>query len=103
MKNNRRRVVVTGMGAVSPFGVGTDLLWDGLSNGKSGIRTIASLDNIENYPVRIAGEVLNFNPEDYLDKKEAKRMDRFAVNYYKFAVNYYKFAVLSNFLSVILM
>ena len=78
MKNNKRRVVVTGMGAVSPFGVGTDLLWDGLSNGRSGIRTIASLENIERYPVRIAGEVPNFNSEDYLDKKEAKRMDRFA-------------------------
>lgn len=78
MKNNKRRVVVTGLGAVSPFGVGVDLLWDGLSNGKSGIRAIASLDNIENYPVRIAGEVPGFNPEDYLDKKEAKRMDRFS-------------------------
>lgn len=78
MKNNRRRVVVTGMGAVSPFGVGTDLLWDGLSNGKSAIRTITTLDNIEKYPIRIAGEVLDFHAEDYIDKKEAKRMDRFS-------------------------
>jgi len=78
MKNNRRRVVVTGLGAVSPYGMGTDLLWDGLSSGKSGIRTISTLENIENYPVRIAGEIPNYNPEDYLDKKEAKRMDRFS-------------------------
>lgn len=78
MNNNKRRVVVTGMGAVSPYGVGTDLLWDGLSNGVSGIRTISTLENIENYPVRIAGEVPNFNVEEYLDKKEAKRMDRFS-------------------------
>lgn len=96
MKNNRRRVVVTGMGAVSPFGVGTDLLWDGLSNGRSGIRTIASLDNIENYPVRIAGEVLNFNPEDYLDKKEAKRMDRFAQYAMVASEEAYKMAGLEN-------
>ncbi len=96
MKNNRRRVVVTGMGAVSPFGVGTDLLWDGLSNGKSGIRTIASLDNIENYPVRIAGEVLNFNPEDYLDKKEAKRMDRFSQYALVASAEAYKMAGLEN-------
>lgn len=78
MKNNMRRVVVTGLGAISPFGIGTDLLWEGLSTGKSGIRTISTLDNIENYPVRIAGEVPNFNAEEYLDKKEAKRMDRFS-------------------------
>ncbi|MDD3420104.1 MAG: beta-ketoacyl-ACP synthase II [Candidatus Gastranaerophilales bacterium] len=78
MKNNSRRVVVTGMGAISPYGIGTDLLWEGLSTGKNGIRTISTLENIEKYPVRIAGEVPNFNPEEYLDKKEAKRMDRFS-------------------------
>lgn len=78
MKNIRRRVVVTGLGAVSPYGVGTDVLWDGLSTAKNGIRTIANLENIENYPVRIAGEVLGFDAEQYLDKKEAKRMDRFS-------------------------
>lgn len=78
MKNNKRRVVITGVGAVSPYGVGAELLWDGLSTGKNGIRTISTLENIENYPVRTAGEVLNFNPEDYLDKKEAKRMDKFS-------------------------
>lgn len=78
MKNNRRRVVVTGLGAVSPFGVGTELLWEGLSTGKSGIRTISTLENIENYPVQIAGEIPDYNSDDYLDKKEAKRMDRFS-------------------------
>jgi len=96
MKNNRRRVVVTGMGAVSPFGIGTDLLWDGLSNGKSGIRSISTLENIEKYPVRIAGEVLDFHPEDYLDKKEAKRMDRFAQYAIIASEEAYKMAGLDN-------
>lgn len=74
---SKRRVVVTGMGAISAYGVGVDTLWEGLSSGKSAIREITSLENIEKYPVRIAGEVKDFNPEDYLDKKEAKRMDKF--------------------------
>ena len=96
MKNNRRRVVITGMGAVSPFGIGTDLLWDGLSNGKSGIRVISTLGNIEKYPVRIAGEVLDFNPEDYMDKKEAKRMDRFSQYAMIAASEAYKMSGLEN-------
>lgn len=74
---SKRRVVVTGMGALSAYGVGVDVLWEGLSAGKSAIKEITSLENIEKYPVRIAGEVKNFNPEDYLDRKEAKRMDKF--------------------------
>lgn len=72
----KRRVVVTGLGAVSPFGIGVDKLWTSLVEGKSGISTSESID-IEKHVVKISGEVKNFNPELYLDPKEAKKMDRF--------------------------
>ena len=72
----KRRVVVTGLGAVSPFGIGVDKLWTSLVEGKSGISTSESID-IEKHVVKISGEVKNFNPELYLDSKEAKKMDRF--------------------------
>lgn len=71
-----RRVVVTGIGVVSPYGVGTDLFWDNVKAGKSGIDTIEGIDT-ESHTVKIAGEVKNFNPAEYIDKKEVKRMDRF--------------------------
>lgn len=73
---NKKRVVITGIGTVSPFGVGTDVFWKSLIEGKSGIRTIQSMD-LELHHVKIAGEVPDFNPEDYMDPKEAKKMDRF--------------------------
>jgi len=72
----KRRVVVTGLGAVSPFGIGVDKFWDSIIQGKSGIRTTQGID-ITRHTVKIAGEVPDFNPEDYLDAKEAKKMDRF--------------------------
>lgn len=73
---NKRRVVITGLGAVSPYGIGVDTLWKNLVEGKSGIRTIQGL-NLEKHVVKIAGEVPDFNPEDYFDPKEARKMDRF--------------------------
>ncbi|WCK53012.1 beta-ketoacyl-ACP synthase II [Aneurinibacillus sp. Ricciae_BoGa-3] len=73
MKN---RVVVTGLGAVTPIGNNAAEFWDGLLNGKSGIDLIQSFDTSE-YPAKIAGEVKNFDPEQYLDKKDVKRSDRF--------------------------
>lgn len=73
---SKRRVVITGMGAVSPFGVGVDKLWTSLIEGKSGISTSESID-ISKHVVKISGEVKDFNPEEYLDPKEAKKMDRF--------------------------
>jgi 3-oxoacyl-[acyl-carrier-protein] synthase II len=73
---NKRRVVITGLGAVSPYGVGVDALWNNLKEGKSGIKTIQSM-NLEGHTVKIAGEVPNFNPEDYFEPKEVKKMDRF--------------------------
>ncbi len=72
----KRRVVITGLGAVSPFGVGVDKLWNSLVEGKSGISTSESID-ISKHVVKISGEVKNFDPEQYLDPKEAKKMDRF--------------------------
>lgn len=72
----KRRVVVTGLGAVTPFGVGVDKFWNSLVEGKSGISLSESID-IEKHVVKISGEVKDFNPEEYLDPKEAKKMDRF--------------------------
>ncbi|HYU31901.1 MAG TPA: beta-ketoacyl-ACP synthase II [Thermoanaerobaculia bacterium] len=72
----RRRVVVTGVGLVSPLGVGTARNWEALLAGKSGIGPITRFD-ASAYPSRIAGEVKGFDPLDYLDKKEVKKSDTF--------------------------
>jgi 3-oxoacyl-[acyl-carrier-protein] synthase II len=74
---NGRRVVVTGMGAMSPLGLSVDELWSGLLEGRSGIDFVTSLDTTP-YPVKVAGEVRDFVPEQYMDRKEARRMGRFS-------------------------
>ena len=71
-----RRVVVTGIGAVSPFGEGVGVLWEGLCAGRSGIGPITRFDTT-GYETTIAGEVPGFDPERYLEKKEARKADRF--------------------------
>ncbi len=71
-----RRVVVTGVGAVSPLGTGNQKNWDGLINGRSGIDSITRFD-ASAMPVRIAGEVRDFEAEQFIDKKEIKKMDLF--------------------------
>ncbi|HKZ18418.1 MAG TPA: beta-ketoacyl-ACP synthase II [Geobacteraceae bacterium] len=71
-----RRVVVTGVGVVSPLGTGNKKNWDALMVGKSGIDRITRFDATE-FPVQIAGEVRDFNPEDFIEKKEIKKMDLF--------------------------
>lgn len=71
------RVVVTGVGAVSPLGIGADALWNGLVEGRSGIRAIQHFDT-SNLDVKIAGEVPDFVARDFMNFKAAKRMDRFA-------------------------
>ncbi|MDR1205253.1 MAG: beta-ketoacyl-ACP synthase II [Peptococcaceae bacterium] len=72
----KQRVVITGMGAVTPLGTGLDLYWDGLLRGRSGVRRITHLD-AEKYSSQIAGEVPDFNPEQYMDKKELRRTAKF--------------------------
>ena len=76
MKREPRRVAVTGVGLVSPLGVGTAVTWDGLLDGRSGIGPITRFD-ATGYPSRIAGEVRGFNPLDYLETKEVKKSDTF--------------------------
>lgn len=71
-----RRVVVTGMGLVTPVGIGVQTTWDALLKGTSGISRISSFD-ASAYPCQIAGEVKDFDPLTYVDKKDVKRMDRF--------------------------
>jgi 3-oxoacyl-[acyl-carrier-protein] synthase II len=70
-----RRVVITGLGAVAPNGIGKDAFWDGLLNGRSGIRRITRFDASE-FPCQIAGEVINFEPTDYINPHEVKRLSR---------------------------
>ncbi len=71
-----RRVVVTGLGCVSPVGTGTQKAWQSITAGKSGISTITRFDATD-FPVRIAGEVKDFDPSPYIEKKELKKMDLF--------------------------
>jgi len=73
---SRRRVVVTGLGLVSPVGIGVEPSWQSLVAGRSGIGPITLFD-ASTYPTRIAGEVKGFEPGDFMDKKEARRNDRF--------------------------
>lgn len=72
MKN---RVVITGIGAITPIGIGKENFWNALLAGKSGINQITRFD-ATGYTTQIAGEVRDFDPTEYIDKKEAKRMDR---------------------------
>ncbi|HHX94611.1 MAG TPA: beta-ketoacyl-ACP synthase II [Clostridia bacterium] len=70
------RVVITGMGVISSLGIGREAFWESLVQGRNGISTVTRFD-ASGYPTRIAGEVRGFDPRDYMDRKEARRMDRF--------------------------
>lgn len=72
----KRRVVVTGMGVVSALGLGVDEFWSNIKEGKSGIGLVTKFDTT-NFDTKIAAEITNFDPTQYIDKKEAKRMDTF--------------------------
>lgn len=72
----KHRVVVTGMGAVTALGHELDAFWNNLIQGKSGVSLVEAFD-VSEYPTRIAASVKDFNPEDYVDRKEARKMDRF--------------------------
>jgi 3-oxoacyl-[acyl-carrier-protein] synthase II len=72
-----RRVVITGMGALTPLGNSVDAFWQGCLEGRSGIDWITLMDST-NYAVKVDGEVRNFDPQQYMDRKEARRMARFS-------------------------
>ena len=71
----RKRVVVTGLGLITPLGVGKRMFWDALAKGKSGVQRVTRFD-ASGYPCQVAGEVYNFEPLDFLPRKKAGRMDR---------------------------
>ncbi len=77
VRDRRRRVVVTGMGAITPLGNSVDEFWQGCLEGRSGIDYLTQFD-ASTYPVRIAGEVKGFDPDDYMERREARRMARFS-------------------------
>ncbi len=71
-----RRVVITGVGLVTPLGTGVDKNWQALMDGRSGIGPVTRFD-VSDFPTRIAGEVKDFHPEEFIEKKEIKKMDLF--------------------------
>src|SRR4051812_41708029 len=73
----KRRVVVTGLGLISPCGTGVEKSWAALVRGQSGVGPITLFD-ASGLDCRIAGEVKDFNPEDFIERRELRRMDRFA-------------------------
>src|ERR1700737_2243969 len=75
-EEGQRRVVVTGMGAVTPVGLDVPSTWDALVHGRSGVAPVQAFD-VTDLKVRVAGEVKSFDPTQYMDRKEARRMDRF--------------------------
>lgn len=74
---NLKRVVVTGLGALTPIGNNISEYWEGLANGKSGCAPITYFDT-ENFKTKFACEVKNYNPTDYFDRKDARKLDKFA-------------------------
>ncbi|MBU2598483.1 MAG: beta-ketoacyl-ACP synthase II [Actinobacteria bacterium] len=85
--DNKRRVVITGIGIISSVGIGKDNFWKSLISGKSGVGKITHFDP-SNFTTQIAAEVNDFNPENWLNKKQIRRMDRFT----QFAVSAAKMA-----------
>lgn len=72
-----KRIIITGLGVVTPNGIGKNEFWQALISGKSGIDRITSFD-ASNLPTQIAGEVKNFEPTLYLNSRQARRMSRVA-------------------------
>ena len=72
-----RRVVITGLGAITPIGNNVEEFWKGIKEGKCGIDKITAFDTSD-FKVKLAAEVKEYNPEDYFDKREAKRLDKFS-------------------------
>lgn len=76
MENRKRRVVITGIGLVTPLGIGIEENWQALVEGRSGIGPITRFD-ASDYVTKFAGEVKNFNPEDFVPKKDVRKLDIF--------------------------
>jgi 3-oxoacyl-[acyl-carrier-protein] synthase II len=74
----KNRVVITGDGSISPLGFNSKSLWENLINGQSGVDYIQQFDT-ENFSVKIAGEVKDFDPNEFFDSKDVKRLDRFTM------------------------
>jgi 3-oxoacyl-[acyl-carrier-protein] synthase II len=91
----KRRVVITGLGVVTPVGSTVAEFWNSLTAGTSGIGAITRFD-VSKYPTRIAGEVKGFDPAQYIDRKELRRMDR----YTQYAMAAYKQALADSGLKV---
>src|SRR4051812_28046329 len=72
----KKRVVITGMGVISPIGIGIDAFWEALKSGRSGAGLVTFFDTTD-YPSKIDAEVKGFEPDKYIDKKTIRRMDRF--------------------------
>jgi 3-oxoacyl-[acyl-carrier-protein] synthase II len=90
-----RRVAVTGIGLVSPVGIGTEESWEAIRNGRSGVGSITAFDAAE-FACRIAGQVKDFQPEKYIERKEIKKMGRFI----QFAIAASEFAMTASGLKV---
>lgn len=75
---DRREVVITGIGIVSPIASELDRFWEGIKTGQSGIARVESMEDIDLYPVQIGGEIRDLDLERFLDKKEARKMDPFS-------------------------
>src|SRR5215212_7432142 len=76
MAEAKERVVVTGVGAVTPLGIGVSAFWEGIKSAANGVAPLTLLDT-SRHSTRFGGEVKGFNPEDYIDRKESRKMDRF--------------------------
>ena len=72
-----RRVVITGLGAITPIGNNVQEFWKGIKEGKCGVDNITQFD-ATNFKVKLAAEVKGYNPEDYFEKREANRLDKFS-------------------------
>lgn len=74
-----RKVVITGLGVVSPVASELNAFWEGIKSGKSGIGPVQNMDDIENYPVQIGGEIRDLDVEKHVAKKDVRKMDPFSI------------------------